>query len=350
MKSLPRSLRTKDQSFHISGPDPSRPDVFCLSCYCRRVHRLKCIAIAISLSGIVTSGCATDQSLPAICPPYAGIANAQKYSLRAYVYSDPDRIDCDNREIERDEIEQRLRHAIAARFPTLNSQKIGDEDMHIEILIVTRGPCEQTRWEWTAQLDERIPDPEPGVPQTTFISLLEVNGIESSTGTEIPNKVAEQFWALAQSTPASSAGARCESDVNLDAIREAVFRHQVKQLPRGSGGDAGIYFFSLADFADPPPLLLAKFDDLPLPVKPLSAAFRDHGRVEGCENCRTLWFDWRDSATGLKGEIYQIFSIRIKSDQFVEVHGRHGAVFYLYELQRTGGKWRVVHEESEGAI
>lgn len=127
------------------------------------------------------------------------------------------------------------------------------------------------------------------------------------------------------------------SDADLDAVREAVFRHQVKSLPAGNMDDAEIYFISLEGEKDPSDSFLARFEDLPLPVKPLSAAFRDF--KDG-----SLHFDWRDKATGRKGESYRIHSIRVQGTNSVEVEGSYGLAGYVFKVRRIGNRWRVVRE------
>ena len=133
----------------------------------------------------------------------------------------------------------------------------------------------------------------------------------------------------------SCSAAHSVAPSDLDDIREAVFRYQVQQLPRGHDEEAEIYFFSLEQDSDPPEDFLARFADLPLSVRPLSAAervFRDG----------TMAFDWREKETGRKGESYRIQSVKIHGPTTAEVEGSFGFAGYLFEVRKLGRKWRVL--------
>jgi len=122
----------------------------------------------------------------------------------------------------------------------------------------------------------------------------------------------------------------------LEAIRESVFRYEMKECPWGEGGEGTVYFLSQGTNDDPSSELLARFSQERFPVEPVSASVRDS---EGY---------FRDRSTGARGSIYAVAEIRHVSASEVEAHGSYCTNIAVFRLRLEKGQWRVVKERRIG--
>ena len=136
---------------------------------------------------------------------------------------------------------------------------------------------------------------------------------------------------------------RIISSSDHDDIAEAVLRHMFRPEPferevsHAVNQIHKVYFVAFADSADPSPEFIKRFDDLKLPVKPLSTG------------------EWRrmfiyDKATGERGAAFYIEKITMHGRRTAEVKaalhpgGGLSASGLVYRVVQKNGKWVVIGE------
>ncbi|MCI0461193.1 MAG: TIGR02996 domain-containing protein [Gemmataceae bacterium] len=115
-----------------------------------------------------------------------------------------------------------------------------------------------------------------------------------------------------------------------DDVREAVFRHQLRQ-----GGPGGVCFLRVEGGNDPSADLLDRFRGHRPPVKPASTARRNDSTGE-----------LTDRDTGEWGTIFSINAVRWKAASKCEVAGGdlvddEEVLSWTYQLELRDGQWRV---------
>lgn len=135
-----------------------------------------------------------------------------------------------------------------------------------------------------------------------------------------------------------------------DGIREAVFRHQFRRYTGEEMGNIVFFIELWPDSAasrqggalglgtDPNEAFMQRFADHTPPVKPVSACH--HDVVRGAF----------DKESGKRGVIFHVGTITWINDREVTVKGGDwwaalSAAGYVYTVEWTDGKWRVVSEE-----
>jgi len=126
------------------------------------------------------------------------------------------------------------------------------------------------------------------------------------------------------------------TSVELDDIKETVYRWELQKCPAGEVGGDNVFFFGLEGRQDSSPQLLERFAGSQPPVKPLSAS------AMGGD------FVLRDRATGLQGSLYWIGQIRPLSASVVEVDASCCSLMSVLRLTRDKGKWHVVSSRANG--
>jgi len=128
-------------------------------------------------------------------------------------------------------------------------------------------------------------------------------------------------------------------------ICEAVFRHELE----GHLGvaEVEVYFLTI-EGQDPSADFLARFADLPRPVRPGSWATR-RGMSEAMSRRRVAWRGMIDKETGMQGRILHIDSLEWASDDEVLIEGGYyenplSAAGTTYEVEWKGGRWIVTGE------
>lgn len=126
--------------------------------------------------------------------------------------------------------------------------------------------------------------------------------------------------------------------VNVDDVREAVFRHQMGENASGQGASAGVYCLQIENRGDPTVAFLARFKDVKAPVRAASGCSMspDKGVV--------------DKLTRRRGLEFNVDSIVFKDARHCTVNGGYyeaglSASGNVYTLELKGSKWVVVKDQ-----
>ncbi|RMG51792.1 MAG: hypothetical protein D6723_10040 [Acidobacteria bacterium] len=149
------------------------------------------------------------------------------------------------------------------------------------------------------------------------------------------------LWMLTLAGCQKSAATRGSRSDAEDDIREAVFRYQFQHNHSGLQQQADAYCLSFGRpgaYQDPPDAFLKRFRDHVPPVRRASQCeiSPPHGVI--------------DKATGGKGLIFWIATIRWVNDEEVEVEGGYyeagtSASGNLYRVVREHGRWVVKQDK-----
>ncbi|MEO7110270.1 MAG: hypothetical protein ABI183_07535 [Polyangiaceae bacterium] len=145
--------------------------------------------------------------------------------------------------------------------------------------------------------------------------------------------VDESMYAQENPPPAGA-----PSGVDVDDVREAVFRHMFGSNASGQGSHAGVFCLLIENSQDPTPGFLARMKSVKTPIEPMSgcSASANQGVV--------------DKKTHARGLIFRIDRIAFKDTRHATVNGGYyeaglSASGNIYRVERKANGWVVTKDE-----